>query len=160
MVEMGKQISVFLENKPGRLAQVCTALAKQKNNITAVTVAESKERSVLRLVTDDLPRTRSILQGSNIPFEEHEVVLVEMRNQPGALAQVCEQLAGERINIDYAYCSAGSRNGKTTGIFKVSNAPRCLKVLASTPATKARRDGHGGRGWASKQRGTSRAPAV
>jgi hypothetical protein len=148
MPETAKQLSVWLENKPGRLASVCTALSREKINITAVTVGESKERSVLRMVTDNFSSTRSVLKGLSVPFEEHEVILVEMRNQPGALAQVCEQLAHEHINIDYAYCSAGTKNGKTFGIFKVSNLAKCLKVLAESPAARAKREGHGGRGWA------------
>ncbi len=154
MPETAKQLTVYLENKPGRLASVCTALSEQKVNITAVTVGESRDRSVLRMVTDDLPKTRQVLKQLNVPFEEQEVVLVEMRNQPGALAHVCELLAGEHINIDYAYCSAGTRNGKTIGIFKVSNLPKCLKVLAETPA-RAKREAHGGRGWV---RGTKGRP--
>jgi hypothetical protein len=148
MPETSKQVSVWLDNKPGRLASVCTALYREKINITAVTIGESRERSVLRMVTDNLPQTRTVLTGLNVPFEEQDVVLVEMRNQPGALAQVCEQLAQEHINIDYAYCSAGSKNGKTIGIFKVSNLPKCLKVLAESPSTRAKRAGHGTRGWA------------
>jgi hypothetical protein len=148
MPETAKQLSVWLENKPGRLASVCTALSSEKINITAVTVGESKERSVLRMVTDDLSGTRKVLKGLSVPFEEQDVVVVEMRNQPGALAQVCEQLAGEHINIEYAYCSAGSKNGKTLGIFRVSNLAKCLKVLAESPSMRAKREGHGGRGWA------------
>ncbi|MCS6976653.1 MAG: ACT domain-containing protein [Gemmatales bacterium] len=155
MPETAKQVTVYLENKPGRLATVCTALSDQKVNITAVTVGESRDRSVLRMVTDDLPKTRQVLKQLNVPFEEQDVVLVEMRNQPGALAHVCELLAGEHINIDYAYCSAGTRNGKTIGIFKVSNLPKCLKVLAETPGTRLKREAHGGRGWV---RGTKGRP--
>jgi hypothetical protein len=55
--------------------------------------------------------------------------MVELRNQPGALAHVCEVLAAEHVNIDYAYCSAGGRNGRTYGIFKVSNTEKALRVL-------------------------------
>jgi hypothetical protein len=158
MVELAKQISVFLESKPGRLAHVVGALGKDKINLTAVTVGDSKDRKVLRFVTNRLGETRSVLKGLNIPFQENEVVSVEMRNQPGALAQVCEQLAGEHIAIDYAYCGAGSRNGKTVGVFKVSNAPRAMQVLAETPGSRARRERHGARGW--NRVGTrDRAPA-
>lgn len=147
MPETTKQISVWLENKPGRLAQVCLALYREKINIAAVTVSESRDRSVLRMVTDDAAKTRATLKGLNVPFEEQDVLLVEMRNQPGALAQVCEQLAEEHVNIDYAYCSAGTRNGKTVGIFKVSNPGKAIKLLAEDDATRAKRKGHGGRGW-------------
>ncbi len=147
MVETTKQISVLLDNKPARVSQVVTALAKEKIDITAVTLADHKSQHVLRMLTDDMKRTAKILQSLNIPFEEHEVLLVAMRNQPGALAQVMERLGEEHISIDYAYCAAGDKGGKCTGVFRVSNAAKCLKLLAETAATKAKRDGHGGRGW-------------
>jgi hypothetical protein len=158
MPELTKQLSVSLENKPGRMAHVCTALSHDKINITAVTVAEHRDRSVLRLVTDDMPKTRQILRGLGVPVEEQDVVLVEMRNQPGALAQICQQLAEAHINIDYAYCSAASKNGKTFGIFRVSNPGKCLKVLEESHATRAKRRGHGGRGWVTAGRGSRTGP--
>jgi hypothetical protein len=147
MVQTAKQFSIMLDNKPARVAQVVTALAKEKINITAVTLSDHKNQHVMRLLTDDMAETAGVLQTLNVPFEENDVVLVEMRNQPGALAQVMEQLAAEHISIDYAYCAAGERNGKSTGVFKVSNPSKCMKVLAESPATRAKRDGHGGRGW-------------
>src|SRR5215472_4673552 len=116
-----RKISVFLENKPGRLANVLLALARAKVNITALTVMDSHEHNVLRFVVDELPTTRQVLKKLGIPFSESEVMLVELRNQPGELAHVCELLGAEHINIEYAYCSSGGRNGKTVGIFRVSN---------------------------------------
>jgi hypothetical protein len=59
-----------------------------------------------------------VLKGLNIDYQEADVLQVELRNQPGALAHVCEVLAAEHISIDYAYCSAGGRNGRTFGIFR------------------------------------------
>src|SRR5436305_5696150 len=91
-VETTRQISVFLENKPGRLANVLLALAREKVNITALTVMDSHEHNVLRFVADDLDQTRGVLKEMSIPFAETEVVLVELRNQPGELAHVCEVL--------------------------------------------------------------------
>lgn len=135
--ELIKQFSVQLENKPGRLAQVVSALAEGKQNITATTVAEHRDRAILRLVTDDMKATQKTLQKLNVPFTEDIVLLAPMRNKPGALAELCEKLAAEHINIEYAYSSAASQNGKSLGIFKVTNAPRALKLLSSeTPAPK------------------------
>lgn len=128
-----KQISVFFENRPGRLANVLSALQHDKVNLVGMTVMDSHEHSVLRFVPDDLERTRQTLRTLNTQFTEADVIQVELRNQPGALAHVCELLAAEHINIDYAYCSAGGRNGKTYGIFKVSNADKALKVLNGSP---------------------------
>lgn len=139
LVGLSKQLSVFLENKPGRLANVLLTLARDKVNITALTVMDSHEHNVLRFVSDELEKTRQVLKELSIPFAETEVVVVEMRNQPGELAHVCEILAAEHINIEYAYCSAGGRNGKTVGIFKVSNAAKAVKIVGESPNNSARR---------------------
>lgn len=140
-METTKQISVFLENKPGRLANVLSALEREKVNITGLTVMDSHEHSVLRFVTADAARTVRVLKAVGIPYTETEVLLVELRNQPGALAHLCEQLAAEHINIDYCYVSAGGRNGKTQGVFKVANADKAMRVLNQPVNNRARRMG-------------------
>lgn len=146
MAEIIRQFTVQLENKPDRLLNVCSTLAKEKLNLTAVTVANHHDRGVLRLVTDDMAKTRKVLAALNVPFQEDEVLLVPMANRPGALAQVCEKLAEENIYIDYAYSSAASQNGKSIGIFKTSNPLRSLKLLTvSKPKPRAN-------GWSRKGR--------
>ncbi len=138
-METTKQITVFLENKPGRLANVLSALAREKVNIIALSVMDKHEHSVLRMVTDDAAKTGQVIQALNTPFTETEVLAVELRNQPGALAHVCEILAAEHVNIDYAYCSSGGRNGKVVGVFKVSNSEKAIRVLAQPVNHNARR---------------------
>ena len=64
---------------------------------------------------------------------------MELRNQPGELAHVCELLGAEHVNIEYAYCSSGSRNGKTYGIFKVSNSQKAMRLLSESPNNNTRR---------------------
>ena len=134
-----KQVSVFLENKPGRLANVLLALARDKVNITALTVMDSHEHRVLRLVVNDVPATVQVLNSLNAPHAQTDVLAVELRNQPGALAHVCELLGAEHINIEYAYCSSGGRNGKTIGVFKVSNTDKAMKILAGPLDVNGRR---------------------
>lgn len=131
-----KQISVFLENKPGRLANVLSALAREKVNVTALTVMDSHEHSVLRLVTEDEAKTVQVIRALGMRLVESDVLLVELRHQPGALARVCELLAGEHINIDYCYVSSGGRNGRVLGIFKVANTEKAMRVLSESPNTK------------------------
>jgi hypothetical protein len=138
-METTKQVSVFLENKPGRLANVLSALAREKVNVTALTIMDSHEHSVLRLVTGDVPKTIEVLRELGTMYTETDVLLVDLRNQPGALARVCEQLAAEHINIDYAYCSSGGRNGKVFGIFKVSSTDKAMRVLGGPGNHTARR---------------------
>lgn len=138
-METAKQVSVFLENKPGRLANVLSALAKEKVNVTALSVMDSHEHSVLRLVSSDPAKTKQVLETLNVNHAESDVLLVELKNQPGALAHVCEQLAADHINIDYAYCSSGGRNGRVFGIFKVSDVTRAIRGLGGVNGTARRR---------------------
>jgi hypothetical protein len=138
-MQTNKQVTVFLENKPGRLANVLAALALEKVNIVALSVMDKHEHSVLRLVTDDPAKTSKVIQSLNAPFTEADVLMVELRNQPGALSHVCQIMAEEHINIDYAYCSSGGRNGKVVGVFKVSNTDKAVRVLQQSPNNSTRR---------------------
>ena len=124
-----KQVTVFLENKPGRLAQVLSVLAHDKINIVALSVMDRHEHGVLRMVTEDEAATAKALQRMNAHFTNSDVLAIELKNQPGALANLCERLAAEHISIEYAYCSSGGRNGKVFGIFKVSNLEKAQKVV-------------------------------
>ena len=137
----GNQISVFLENKPGRLANVLSALAREKVNLNAMTVMASHETGVLRFISDDVAKARTVLKNLGTRFSEADVVLLELRNQPGAMAHVCETLAGQHINVEYAYSGPGGRNGKSIGVFKVSNTEKAARVLASSPNNSRRRMG-------------------
>jgi hypothetical protein len=123
----------MLENKPGRLAQVLSELAREKINVIALAVMDRHDHGALRLVTEDAAATVKVLQGLNVQTLQNDVLAVELRNQPGALAHVCETLAAEHISIDHAYCSSGGRNGKVYGIFKVSNLDKAQRVLNDSP---------------------------
>ena len=137
-MQVGHQFTVFLENKPGRLANICSVLAKEKVSIRALTVMDSKEHSVLRFVIDDTDSTREALRRLGTPFSETDVVVTELRHTHGAIANICERLAAEHVNIDYMYCSAGAKNGKTTAILKATPLDKVQKVLDGSPAPKPR----------------------
>lgn len=124
-----KQFSVFLVNKPGVLAQVCQALGEEKINIKALTLVDSQEHGVLRVVVENGTRAARLLRSLNVPITETDVLTVEMNNHPGAMADVCNRLGAEHININYAYCTAGVKGGKTVGIFKIGDLKRAQKIL-------------------------------
>ncbi len=129
MMTVDKQFSVFLVNKPGILAKVTQALADIKINIKAMTLVDSQEHGVLRLVLENGEKAGNVLRALNIPVTETDVLCVEMANHPGALADICTRMAGEHININYAYLSTGAKGGKTIGIFKVSDVNKAKKIL-------------------------------
>lgn len=128
-MNLTKQLSVFLENKPGRLSTVCAAFAKAKLSIQALTVMDSKEHSVLRVVVDEVSKAEKVLTSLSLPFSTADVVLVELKHQPGAIANICEKLAADHVNIDYMYCSSGNKNGKTLAIMKATPIEKVKSVL-------------------------------
>jgi hypothetical protein len=133
-MEFVHEVTARLENKPGRLAKICAMLADEKVNIRALSVMDAAERSVLRLVVDDPESTRRILTSLGTEFTAAEVLAVELENRPGALARVLEHLAGEHINIEYAYVSGASSSGRSLAIFYTSNPKRALQVLTEAPS--------------------------
>ncbi len=128
-MELVTQFSVFLVNKPGVLAQVTRQIAQAKTNVTAMTMTDSSEHGVLRLVGADPGKLRTALAELNLPTTETEVLLVTMPNRTGALADVCQKLATAHINISYAYCTTGASGGKTKAVFKVADTKKAMKVL-------------------------------
>jgi hypothetical protein len=123
------QFSIFMVNKPGVLAQVLAEFARAKLNILAMTMMDSAEHGVMRVVFDRPDEARGILTGLNMPFSEAETLCVSLENKSGALALVMERLAKDHINVFYAYCTAGAKGGRTTGVIKVADLKKAMRVL-------------------------------
>ncbi|HUW18878.1 MAG TPA: ACT domain-containing protein [Sedimentisphaerales bacterium] len=124
------QFSVFMVNKPGVLAQVLGEFARAKINIIAITMMDSVEHGVMRVVFAEPERAKEVFARINMPYNETEVLCVNLTNQSGALAGVAEKLARDHINISYAYCTAGARGGRTTGVLKVADVKKAIRTLA------------------------------
>ena len=123
------QFSVFLVNKPGVLAQVTRALAEEKLNIIAMTLVDSQEHGVLRFVAENEAVAREVVRKLNLPMTETEVLVLELSNRPGALAGVAGLLGESHVNINYAYVTSGAPGGRTTGVFKVADINKSIKLL-------------------------------
>jgi hypothetical protein len=132
-MQTAKQLSVTLVNKPGRLAATLAALHKEKVNVLALTVTESGERGMLRFVPDDAALAASALETINVRYDLADVLLVEVAHQSGAFARICERLASEHLNIDYAYSSfTVSKKAKGgLAVVKVNDLAKASRVLSS-----------------------------
>jgi hypothetical protein len=139
------QFSVFLVNKPGVLAQVTRSLAEAKQNLVAMTLVDSQEHGVLRMVIEDGVEARRVLGKLNLPMTETEVVCIDLSNRPGALADVAQLLGENHININYAYCTSGAPGGRTTGVFKVADLNKARHVLDKMGAKVAHKETTGRR---------------
>ncbi|MGA2914616.1 MAG: ACT domain-containing protein [Sedimentisphaerales bacterium] len=127
-----KQFSIFMVNKPGVMAQILTEFARAKINITALTVMDSVEHGVLRVVCESADKMREVLNQLNMQFNETEVLCVTIDNRPGAFAAIAEKLAKAHINIAYAYVTAGAKGGRTTAVLKVADVKKAIKVLGDS----------------------------
>ncbi|MHC4395942.1 MAG: ACT domain-containing protein [Planctomycetota bacterium] len=128
-MHIATQFSIFMVNKPGVLAQVLGEFARAKINIIAMTMSDSVEHGVMRVIFAAPKKAKEALSKLNMPYNETEVLCVNLTNKAGALASVAERLAKKHINISYAYCTAGAKGGRTTGVLKVADVKKAMKVL-------------------------------
>jgi len=124
-----RQISVFLENVPGRLATLCNTLENNGINLRAMTTSEGSDYGVVRMLVDDVAAAEGVLRDANLPFSTVDVLTVEVADQPGALGKVAVQLAEAGINVEYAYAAAGTSNSRALCVVKVADPTDAEKQL-------------------------------
>ncbi len=130
------QFSVFLANKPGVFSQVFSELAKAKVNVTALTMMDSVEHGVLRMIVSDPKQARSVFKQLNIPVTEAEVLAVTLPNKPGAAADLCDRLSKKKINIAYMYCTGGVRGRNTVVMLRVPDIKKAIKAIDGNRAPR------------------------
>ena len=123
------QFSIFMVNKPGVLAQILGEFARAKINVIAMTIADSVEHGVMRVVFEEPERAKEVLSKLNMPYNQTEVLCITLANKAGVFAAVAEKLAKNHINISYAYCTAGAKGGRTTGVLKIADVKKAMKVI-------------------------------
>ncbi len=124
-----KQISVFLENVPGRLRAVTSILADNKINLRALTLADTSDFGVLRLIVDKPQDAVDILKGKNFIVKLSDVIAVEMDDSPGGLDSVLDALEQSHVNIEYMYAFASAKPGKALVIFRVDKVEEAVNSL-------------------------------
>ena len=127
-MKVAKQLAVFLENKPGTLAQVVKVLASQGINIEAITVSDTVDHAVVRVVVSDATKALHLLGEAGVLVVESDVLVLELPNRPGALAKVAAKLAAAKVNIEYLYGSgAGPQKGLV--VIRTTNLNKAMQVL-------------------------------
>jgi hypothetical protein len=131
MMQIAKQLAIFLDNRPGTLARVCDALSAAKINIYAITTSDTVDHSVIRVVVSDPQKAVAVFEEHGTLVVEDDVVMLEGDNKSGSLARIAHKLAGAEINIEYCYCATSPNATKGLLILRVSNPKKALKVLNS-----------------------------
>ncbi len=124
-----RQISIFMQNKPGALASLTRHLKGAKINLIAISVPDTREQGILRLVPEDPKALQSLLRAKGISFTESKVLAVDMTNRPGGLYAIAQKLKTAKIDVEYAYGSTGGDSGTATIILQVSDLMRAQKLL-------------------------------
>lgn len=125
-----RQISVFVENRPGRLLEVVEILGKYKINIKALSLADSSDFGIVRLVVKGADEAIKILKENGFTTAETNIIACMIDDQPGALANVLRILADNQINIEYMYGFASPIEGKAVMVFKFSETEKAEKILS------------------------------
>jgi hypothetical protein len=129
---MVKQISVFLENKEGRLAEVTRVLAENGINIRALSIADTTDFGILRVIVNDPDKAYQVLAGEGFTVSVKEVLAIGITDEPGSLAKALLSLHTNGIVIEYMYAFLGKADEKAMVILKVSDNEKTVAVLEKT----------------------------
>ena len=132
-----KQISVFLENTTGRLSEVTKTLAKAGINLRAISIADTADFGILRIIADKTDEAISALNAAGFTTRQTSVVAVEIEDVPGSLAKLMELFQQSQVNIEYLYASLEGNAGKAVVIFKLENHEKGLKIIKENGLTMA-----------------------
>lgn len=124
-----EQISVFLENKAGRLCEVTGVLAEARINIRALALADTSDFGVLRLIVDDTEKTTDVLKTAGFTVGKTDVLAVEVPDRPGGLFEILNLLQSRRINVEYMYAFVQQSGSNAVMIFRFDNTDEALKVI-------------------------------
>lgn len=122
-----RQLSIFLANKPGVLGRLCRTFAEYDINIQAISVSDTVDHAVVRLVTSNPAKARGLLEDAGVLVVDTDVLALSLPDKPGALAALAQKLARAKINIEYSYGTTGGKDG--VFIVRVSDIKRAKKLL-------------------------------
>lgn len=132
-ITLQHQLSIALENQPGRLALVSRLLADHDINIEALSVIDNVEQGMVRMLTSDATAARQLVEAGGFPLVEAEVLAIYTTDRLGRLAAISEALAAAGINIEYAYASVDHRGAQTLLVLKTSRPKKARDILAALP---------------------------
>jgi hypothetical protein len=130
-IEPATQLAVFLSNRPGALARVCEELADAKINIHALSISDTADHSVVRMVVSDPTKALMLLGERGVLALETEVLMIETENHPGVLGRIAERLAEAEVNIEYAYMAATLNSPNGLMILRPDDVEKAHKVVGN-----------------------------
>ncbi len=124
-----EQISVVLENKSGRLAEVATVLAGAGINIRALSLADTTDFGILRLIVNNTEKAKQVLKENGFTVGKTEVIAVEVPDRPGGLAHILSVMTEEGVNVEYMYAFVQRSGGNAIIIFRFDELEKAIHAL-------------------------------
>ena len=125
-----KQVSIFLENRTGRLAEVTGLLGDHGINIRALSLADTSDFGILRLIVNDVKKAKEVLKQEGLTVGETDVIAVEVPDKPGGLAQVLRVLSNESLNVEYMYAMVKAPARSAIMLFRFEEPDKAVAALA------------------------------
>ncbi|MBE6984109.1 MAG: hypothetical protein E7434_00580 [Ruminococcaceae bacterium] len=126
---MLKQLSVFLQNKAGRIASITNTLSEAGIDLRALSIADTTDFGILRMLVSDISAAKEILSKENCIISVNEVAVVAVPDEPGGLARILSLMAQEHIDIEYMYSLIERSAKEAYMVFRVSDEPKLLEML-------------------------------
>jgi len=124
-----EQISIFLENKAGRLSEVTRIFEEGRINIRALSLADTSDFGILRLIVNDNEKAKRLLKENGFTVRSTEVVAVEVQDKPGGLHQILTTLSKAGVNVEYMYAFVRQSGQNAVLIFRFDNTAEATEVL-------------------------------
>ena len=126
-----KQISIFLENKPGKLAEVTKILQDNKVNIRSLSMADTTDFGILRILVPEVEKIYKMLKENHLTVKITEVIGVKVSDRPGGLHEIINYFAQENVNVEYMYAFVNKTGNNAIIIFKVKNIQQAINILVN-----------------------------
>lgn len=130
-----KQISVFVENKAGGLDEITSILADNKINMRALSIADTRDFGILRLIVDDPDKTVEVLRSNGCIISVTPVLAVAISDEPGSLSKILGYFAANGISLEYAYAFITRKSDSAYMILRVENIEKALSILTAKGVT-------------------------
>jgi hypothetical protein len=126
-----KQISLFMENKPGRLAAACKILRDAKINIVTLSLADTQQFGIVRLIVEDWERAKDALEKAHFAVNVHDVIAASVRDEPGGMAEILDIVEAAGVNIEYMYAFAARHGEEAILVFRFDDLDKAEKALTA-----------------------------
>ena len=130
-----EQISIFIENKSGRLAEITRILGDAGINIRALSLADTSDFGILRLIVDNVETAKAVLKETGFTVSKTEVVAVEVPDRPGGLSSLLQTLDANQINVEYMYAFVERCGGNAVIIFRFDETDKAIESLRGSGFT-------------------------